>query len=100
MKQILMRKPRHGIYCYREIETGKIVYIGKDSKLIYNNRHLGHTQVDSKNKKQKVDLILQAHPERYVYEQVCFCDEYWLEALEETLIRFWKPKYNILLKED
>ncbi|NQZ29596.1 MAG: hypothetical protein HRT98_04395 [Mycoplasmatales bacterium] len=91
---LMQQKNKHGIYVYRDKATGEIVYIGKDSKMNVHNRYFGHSQKDSKNKKHPIDIEIQKHPEKYIYEQFLFCDSYNLEAIEKTLIMFWKPKFN------
>lgn len=85
-----------GVYCYRDINTGEICYIGKDSKLVYSNRHLGHIQVDSKNRAYQIDRELRANPRHYAYEVITYCTPEWLEITEELYIKEFKPKFNVI----
>lgn len=100
MIKLIIKDNMAGIYCYRDKTTGEVIYIGKDAKLKYHNRHLDHTRTDGANKKQHIDKVLQANHNQYIYEQVCFCDAIWLDVIEEMFIKFYKPKHNILLNNE
>lgn len=92
-----------GIYCYRDLkDNGNIVYIGKDSDLKKSRRHYDHMRHDFKEGKrgQLVNKVLQDDPKRYIYTHVAYCEEEWLDALEQKLIEDYQPKLNILGKEE
>ena len=98
MREINLRHNKAGIYCYRRLTDGVIVYIGKDANLVANRRHYDHNRQDFKTGKrgQLVNKVLQDNPQLYVYEQVLFCGLYWMEALEEKLIDEYRPEFNIV----
>ena len=98
MKEVIklnIKNHRAGVYAYREIETGAVIYIGKDAALVHNKRHLDHMNPGAKSVQQHIDRVLQANPHKFVYEQVLFCSQGWLDNIEEMMIKFYKPKHNI-----
>ena len=55
-----------GIYQYTDLETGDIVYIGKDSDISINRRHKHHLR-PSNYDEQPINRILQNNLNRYEY---------------------------------
>lgn len=55
-----------GIYGYKDLKTGYIVYIGRDSYIDKNNRKLYHMRAKGQ-KRQQIDKVLQKNPDRYEY---------------------------------
>lgn len=98
MIEINIKPFKSGIYCYRKVEDGTIVYIGVDSDLITNRRHYDHQRADFKTGKrgQLINKVIQDNPEKFVYEQLIFCSKEWIEAIETILIHYYRPMYNIL----
>lgn len=102
MHEIKIKVIKSGLYIYRDIESGKIVYIGKDSDLRTNRRHYDHNREDFKTgqRGQKINQVLQDNPTRYAYEQLAFCNPEFMDALEGVLIHYYKPEFNILDNDD
>lgn len=98
MTEINIKIKKHGIYAYRRLEDGRIVYIGKDSDLISNRRHYDHNREEFKTGKrgQLINKVLQDSPHKFVYEQLLFCSKEWIEAFESLLIDKYRPEFNIL----
>lgn len=98
MIRILINNFKSGLYVYRRVEDGTIVYIGKDSDLISNRRDYDHQRADFKEGKrgQMINKILQDNPHKYVYEQLLFCNTEWIDAIEEELIDKYRPEFNII----
>ena len=92
----------NGIYCYKDsFKNNKIVYIGKDSHINKNRRHIQHNQ-PSKYNAQPFNRILQKNPKRYEYsilKQGDF-DDKLLKVLEILYIRRYKPKFNYTIGGD
>ena len=85
-----------GIYQYVDVETGEVVYIGRDSHIHQNKRHKQHLQ-PSLYSTQRFNRILQNNPNRYRYEVIYENDNYSeddLNRLEKQLIEVWNPKFN------
>lgn len=93
-----------GIYAYRDLkDEGKIVYIGKDSNLLKSRRHYDHMRADFKEGKrgQHVNKILQENPKRYLFTHVLYCEEEWIDMIEQKLIEDLQPQLNIIgIEED
>lgn len=98
MKKITMKPHKAGIYCFRDLQLN-IAYIGKDSALRDGRRLYDHLRKDKVND-QPFNKILQKNPKNFVYEEVAYCDPFWLDALEQTLINDHKPYLNIVGNED
>lgn len=98
MIEIQINNFKSGLYIYRRVEDGRIVYIGKDSNLIANRRHYDHQRSDFKEGKrgQMINRIIQDNPHKYVYEQWLFCSPEWIDAVEEEMIDKYRPEFNIL----
>ena len=94
-----------GIYCYKDsYENNKIVYIGKDSNIHRNRRHIQHKSPSQYNA-QPFNRILQNNPNRYVYEVMKFweTDEYdknLANALEIIYIHRYNPIFNFTIGGD
>ncbi len=90
-----------GIYCYIDLKDMKIVYIGKDSYIHKNYRHMQH-KAPSKYEAQQINKIIQNNPERYEYkvldDNVDSLD--LLNALEINYIHQLKPKFNYTIGGD
>lgn len=84
-----------GIYCYRDIKTGKIVYVGKDSYIEKDRRHKDHMRPYNYDA-QPINRVLQNNPDRYKYE-VISKGEYSqkvLNNLEIVFINMYSPRFN------
>lgn len=85
-----------GIYKYTDLETGNVVYVGKDSHIDTNQRHKDHLQ-KSRYDKQAFNRILQNNPERYKYSVLYCSDSVFdddLNMLEISFIKKYNPKFN------
>lgn len=84
-----------GIYQYKDLKTGEIVYVGKDSNINKNQRHKGHFKKSTYNA-QQINRVLQNNPDRYQYEVVYAgdFDNDLLNALEINTISEETPKFN------
>lgn len=97
-----------GIYKYKDLVKNIDVYIGKDSKIHYNQRHSDH-KCKSNYKAQKINQIIQNNPERYEYSIICeypnLTDEElsYLEIKEIMKHKFLYgkiPKFNFTIGGD
>ena len=84
-----------GIYCYIDKKGNQIVYVGKDSNIDKNKRHIAHL-APSKYNEQPINRILQNNPDRYTYQVLGWRveDENTLNALEIQYIRQLQPRFN------
>ena len=88
-----------GIYCYRDtFKNNKIVYIGKDSSINYNQRHKTHISPKYYTH-QPINSILQNNPKRYKYEILKSWEKqdypkFLASILERLYIKKYKPKFN------
>ena len=84
-----------GIYQYRDLKTGEIVYIGKDSNIENNIRCNAHKN-PSKYNHQPFNRVLQNNPDRYQYEIIYIgdFDDNLLNTLEINSIAEENPKFN------
>ena len=84
-----------GIYCYIDKKGNQIVYVGKDSNIDKNKRHIAHL-APSKYNEQPINRILQNNPDRYTYQVLVWRveDENTLNALEIQYIRQLQPRFN------
>ncbi len=80
-----------GVYFYRD-GAGNIIYIGK-AKVLKNRV----SQYFHSNRSPKTDLMIR-HARSLEYTVTA--DEFEALVLECTLIKQYKPRYNILLKDD
>ena len=80
-----------GVYFYRDAQ-GSIIYIGK-AKILKNRV----SQYFHSNRPPKTELMIR-HAASLEY--VVTSDEFEALVLECTLIKQYKPRYNILLKDD
>lgn len=92
----------NGIYQYRDLKTDEIVYIGKDSHIHKNARHIAHHS-PCKYNDQQINRVLQNNTDRYQYEIIYSGDysEDVLNTLEINTIEEFKmfhgglrPKFN------
>ena len=81
-----------GVYQYFDA-SGSIIYIGKAKKL--KNRVLSYLNKTSQSDKTRV-LVSKIHDFKYIIVE----SEQDALLLENNLIKKYKPKYNILLKDD
>lgn len=81
-----------GVYQYFDA-SGSIIYIGKAKKL--KNRVLSYLNKTNQSDKTRV-LVSKIHDFRYIVVE----SEQDALLLENNLIKKYKPKYNILLKDD
>lgn len=84
-----------GIYCYEDLNTNQIVYIGKDSYIDTNKRKYAHSS-PSMYSAQLFNKILQNSPKRYKYKilkQGNFSQNL-LNALEILYIKRYSPRFN------
>ena len=80
-----------GVYFYRNAQ-GSIIYIGK-AKVLKNRV----SQYFHSNRPPKTELMIRNAAS---LEYVVTADEFEALVLECTLIKQYKPRYNILLKDD
>ena len=83
-----------GIYCYIDKKTNDVVYIGKDSFIDKQRRHLQHI-AKSKYNSQPINRILQKNPNRYEY-LVLEEGNFSLSFLNE-LEKYYIKKFNTFL---
>lgn len=81
-----------GVYQYFD-SSGVIIYIGKAKKL--KNRVLSYLNKTNQSDKTRI-LVSKIHDFRYIVVE----SEQDALLLENNLIKKYKPKYNILLKDD
>lgn len=81
-----------GVYQYFDA-SGSIIYIGKAKKL--KNRVLSYLNKTNQSDKTRV-LVSKIHDFKYIVVE----SEQDALLLENNLIKKYKPKYNILLKDD
>ena len=85
-----------GIYKYTDLNTGDVVYVGKDSHIDINQRHKEHLQ-PSKYDAQPFNRILQNNSERYKYSVLYSSDDVSeddLNMLEISFIERYDPRFN------
>lgn len=87
-----------GIYCYTDLKTNEIIYIGKDSHIHRNARHKQHMKPSLSNS-QHINKILQKHPSRYKYGILFkgiskYVSEELLNTLEKGYIETYSPIFN------
>lgn len=91
-----------GIYCYIDLETNNVVYIGRDSNIGRKNRYNTHKSPSKKNA-QPINRVIQNNPDRYKYKvirkyQDLTDDELnWMECMEIMKHKFLYgdiPKFN------
>ena len=85
-----------GIYQYRDLETGDVVYIGKDSSINKNKRHKDHMKI-SKYDSQPFNRILQNNPNRYEYSVIWVekdCTTLKLNKMEILFGKIYNPKFS------
>jgi len=82
-----------GVYLYKDAQ-GKVIYVGKAKSLrarvrtYFSDDHLGDAKTDT--------LITEAKDVDYILVD----NEKEALALENNLIKQWKPRFNILLRDD
>ena len=59
-----------GIYQYEDVNTGEVIYIGKDSNIGENKRYKDHLYKSNYNS-QPFNRIIQNNPNRYEYSVIC-----------------------------
>jgi excinuclease ABC subunit C len=82
-----------GVYIFKD-ETGKPVYVGKAKSLRHRVRSYFQ---DSRPADEKRDRMLDA---AHDLETILVDNEHEAMALENNLIKQFKPRYNILLRDD
>ena len=85
-----------GIYQYTDLKTGEVVYVGKDSHIDKNTRHLQHS-APSKYDEQPFNRILQNNPDRYEYGVIWAtedCTDLKLNKMEILFGKIYNPKFN------
>ena len=85
-----------GIYQYRDLETGEIVYIGKDSNISSNKRHTDHFKPSEYNT-QQINRVLQNNPNRYEYSVLYSSEnvtDNTLNRLEMSFFERYGPMFN------
>lgn len=103
MKNIILitknKKRRYkmkGIYCYIDNENDKVVYVGKDSNIDKNTRHIAHLAPSAYNA-QPINRILQNNLNKYNYRilwKVNDCTDNHLNQMEIYYIGKYDPKFN------
>ncbi|MCQ2748608.1 MAG: excinuclease ABC subunit UvrC [Clostridia bacterium] len=94
IKNIVNKMPeKPGIYIYRD-ETGKVIYVGKAKKL---KRRVSSYFVNSKNHSVKTLKLVENIRD---IEYIVVDSEEEALILECNFIKRYRPKYNILLKDD
>ena len=91
-----------GIYCYKDtFNDNKIVYVGKDSSIDINKRHIAHNS-PSNYDKQVINRVLQNNPNRYTYHilKKGDFDDKLLSALEIIYTRRYNPKFSFTIGGD
>jgi len=82
-----------GVYVFKD-ENGKPIYVGKAKSL--RSRVRSYFQ-ESRAANEKRDLMLEAAQD---LETILVDNEHEAMALENNLIKQYKPRYNILLRDD
>ena len=84
-----------GIYCYIDKKNNFIIYIGKDSYIDKNQRHISHFSKSHFNH-QKINKVLQNNPNRYKYKilEQGNISPHLLNSLEICFIHKYNPKFN------
>ena len=82
-----------GVYVFKD-ESGKPIYVGKAKSL--RSRVRSYFQ-DSRAANDKRDVMLEAAQD---LETILVDNEHEAMALENNLIKQYKPRYNILLRDD
>lgn len=85
-----------GIYCYIDLKTDEIVYIGKDSNIDKKLRYYAH-KTPSRYNEQQINRVVQNNPHRYKYDELfksADCDKELLKKLEMGYIKSYNPKFN------
>lgn len=85
-----------GIYCYRDTQNDKIIYVGKDSNIDKQKRRRDHLAPSTYNQ-QPINRILQNNPSRYHYQilwQIDDCTTNHLNQMEIYFIRKYNPRFN------
>ncbi len=82
-----------GVYVFKD-ESGKPIYVGKAKSL--RARVRSYFQ-ESRSPDEKRDLMLEA---AHDLETILVDNEHEAMALENNLIKQFKPRYNILLRDD
>lgn len=84
-----------GIYCYIDLKTDEVVYVGKDSHIDKNMRYKRHL-IPSCYNEQQINRVLQNNPQRYQYtvlKQGNFSHKL-LNVLEILYIKRYNPLFN------
>ena len=85
-----------GIYKYTDLETGEVVYVGKDSHIDKNQRHNAHLNPKKYNL-QRFNRVLQNNPDRYEYGVIWEtedCTTLKLNKMEILFGKIYNPKFN------
>ena len=85
-----------GIYAYIDTKDNSVVYVGKDSYIEENRRHIDHMKPANYNR-QRINQILQNNPHRYEYKPIFVFDDISqteLNHLEIQQIALFNPKFN------
>lgn len=85
-----------GIYCYTDIKTDEIVYIGKDSHIDEKSRYYAHKN-PYRYDEQPFNRILQNNLERYKYSVIWAtedCTDLKLNKMEILFGKIYNPRFN------
>ena len=85
-----------GIYKYADLETGDIVYIGKDSHIDKHSRHMQH-KTPYNYDEQPFNRVLQNNLDRYRYSVLWAekdCTALKLNKMEILFGKIFNPKFN------
>lgn len=85
-----------GIYKYTDLETGDVVYVGKDSHIDKQSRHKTHLR-PSMYDEQPFNRVLQNNPDRYEYGVIWAsedCTTLKLNKMEILFGKIYNPKFN------
>lgn len=85
-----------GIYCYKDLQTNEIIYVGKDSNIDKKKRGRDHLAPSNYNQ-QPINRVLQNNATRYRYQALWTIDDCTtnhLNQMEIYFIRKYNPKFN------
>ena len=82
-----------GVYLHKD-KTGRVIYVGKAKAL--KNRVSQYFQSDSRHSPKTRKMVSNV----WDFDIIVTESEYEALVLENSMIKKYKPKYNILLKDD
>lgn len=85
------KESKFGVYFYRRQSTGEILYVGKDSNIHINRRHLDHI-APSKRTEQRFNRYLQSSASKDIEYGIfgIYDNKENMETTEDLLILFLK----------